>query len=341
LEWILKEFKETIAFQKADRNPKVYLQSVFGDAFDYGSHGEFLITKPVQITKGKLLLPAGKYVFVDDAVLTIFADQLVIREGVNFAFGDNAKLNLNARLLSAKGTEKDKISFTALEPGLSCKIKIAHDAFLLNMYANQHFQENLPHRIMLEHCVFEGLKGIGLTNSPFNFRSVHAHLSDVEIRNCSGSDCGGLKVSQSIMELIRCYFSNNKSKLSGGAGVYTTDTMLNINDSEFIGNECEYGTFAGGIEFYYRNRPDLPGITIHDEHYQCIIKNTIFRKNLAGTKLGAASGGAVHVMSGAVLLDDDCCVEGNSKPQLSTSGSDKTRVAIMTYSPEIVKDGNE
>ena len=70
--------------------------------------------------------------------------------------------------------------------------------------------------------------------------------------------------------------------------------------------------------------PDIP------DHYH--FKNCRIRHNKG------KGGGAFYIMSGLVELEDDCVLEGNSKPQiyLSQAGS-----AEAKYNPSIIKDGTE
>ena len=267
------------------------------------------------------MLPAGTYVFLEGVDLDFFTESIVVRPGARFILGNNSKMHLLSKQVVMKGTESEKISFISDTPGSKGHIRIR---------APYAFEVSVPSKAYLAHCVFEGLNGG--TRAAVNITYVYAQLSDIEVRNCSGAECGGIRISNSVLQLNSCSFKNNTARVSGGAGVYALDTILKGKDCEFLGN-CS-GESAGGLGFAAKTSPVAPkcnGIVIPDKYYGCVLKNTVFKDNVAWR------GSAVLVWHGAVLLENDCCVEGNKKPQLSAAGED----AIITYSPKIIKDGNE
>jgi M6 family metalloprotease-like protein len=134
-----------------------------------------------------------------------------------------------------------------------------------------------------------------------------------------GEDGGGLFLYNTDAFLVNLKFLANTTQNSGdtglsgcGAGAYVNNTILDILNCRFVGNNA--GGFGGGM--WLSGSPDYASrYTWNGDDYDQFMENCLFNDNTA--KLG---GGAVSTNTGTLLGARTCTFAGNIVPVTNTYG---------------------
>ena len=143
--------------------------------------------------------------------------------------------------------------------------------------------------------------------------------NSIIIGNKSSTEAGAIMAAGSInFEMNNVVFSNNTSKLNGGAlSVFHENTKVTINDCVFYQNESEMsgaGIFSNGIttitncNFVGNVANNYGGAIFNYQNSSCTLNNCVFQNNSS-----AESGGGIYNGDNITLMSiSNCEITGNT-----------------------------
>ena len=143
--------------------------------------------------------------------------------------------------------------------------------------------------------------------------------NSIIIGNKSSTEAGAIMAAGSInFEMNNVVFSNNTSKLNGGAlNVFHENTKVTINDCVFYKNESEMsgaGIFSNGIttitncNFVGNVANNYGGAIFNYQNSSCTLNNCVFQNNSS-----AESGGGIYNGDNITLMSiSNCEITGNT-----------------------------
>ena len=143
--------------------------------------------------------------------------------------------------------------------------------------------------------------------------------NSIIIGNKSSTEAGAIMAAGSInFEMNNVVFSNNTSKLNGGAlSVFHENTKVTINDCVFYQNESEMsgaGIFSNGIttitncNFVGNVANNYGGAIFNYQNSSCTLNNCVFQNNSS-----AEYGGAIYNDDNITLMSiSNCEITGNT-----------------------------
>lgn len=335
LEQILHDFKNHLIVENIFNKPKEYLKEVFGDAVEFDNRAR-VFCRSADITDF-VVFPPGEYHFADGVEIGLWNPLTFLAGGSILRFGDASRFKIFSGRFFANGTERNPVYFLPTAPGNTCEIEVhtsMAQRFSLGLLKKASTGK-LPAYAVLNHCVFQGLKNRS-TDAALNLNEGLVVLNDCEISGCSGYQGAGLKTRNTTLYVKGGKISDNSATNSGAAffGIESSalfeDVGIENNTSKDLlgGAVAVHGNKSSWPKEAFEDlKEDIPGIPDHYHFKNCRIRHNTGK-----------GGGAFYVMKGRVEFEDDCVLEGNSKPQIYLSIAESTEAK---YNPEIIKDGND
>jgi len=262
---------------------------------------------------------SGSPYIVNGSVLVMKGVTLTIEPGVEIRFGEGNSFQVDGMLI-AKGTESQKITFTANNSGVNWGYLLFSTS---STDATYDTDGNYTGGSILRHCIIEYAGGADVSNNgAVRLDNAHPFFNHVTIRNNKASGIYAWDISGTL-KIINSTISDNDSSGSDGGGIDVD--AKGIGSTVYISNSTidnNIGRYGGGINL------DSQNVTLKD--------NTI--TNNTASKYG----GGIHLSSdGNVTLKDNTVTDntaGENGGGISLS-SDNSIVENNTMTDNTAKKG--
>jgi parallel beta-helix repeat protein len=282
---------------------------------------------------------SGSPYIVNGSILVMTGVTLTIEPGVEIRFGEGNSFQVDGTLI-AKGTESQKITFTANNSGINWGYLLFSTS---STDATYDTEGNYTGGSILRHCIIEYAGGADVENNgAVRLDDAHPFFNHVTIRNNQTSGIKAWDISGTI-KIINSTVSNNTSSYQydgggidvegkgtgstvyifnstidnniggDGGGIYLTTQNVTLEDNTITNNKASTFGSGGGIYFSsYNSNAILKNNTItnntangHGGGIYLSSSNNIVENNTMTGNTGGGYGGGIYLDSSNSIVENN------------------------------------